>query len=286
MEIEIYKGDILPDTKISDIHRVIDECNRRDGTSYDFDSGDDYRKPGDLNYFILYGDGKPLSALYLFVPTSAEAEVYGFTVPDQRRRGYMTSLLGEVVPELRRRSIPSLLFVCDGKSEDGAAFIKRRKTAYDFSEFSMILETPVGAENNRDIDIRPVTEEDRQELIRINGEAFNEERRTVEETVNLFYTSEKRDFYAVIHDGKVVGMIGRYLEENRDYIHGFAMDASVRGRGWGQQALWQLIDVCRRSDPSKTVVLEVESENERALNLYKRCGFRLVSRFDYYRESI
>ncbi|MBB6480047.1 GNAT family N-acetyltransferase [Spirochaeta isovalerica] len=286
MKITIAKPGIPSGEAVSHINQIIGRCNSFDGTSYDFDSDDDYRKPGDHNYFILYGDGVPLSVVYLFVPTSVEAEVYAFTVPEQRRKGHMSTLLREVAGEVKRRSVPSLLFVCDGNSEDGAAFLKHRGASYDFSEFSMILESPVPAAERHDIQIRPVREEDREELIRINGEAFHEERRTVEETIGLFYTSDKRDFYAVIHEGKVVGMIGRYLEENRDYIHGFAMDASFRGRGWGQQALQLMIDKCRIADTSRAVVLEVESENERALNLYKRCGFRLVSRFDYYREPL
>jgi len=286
MNINISRIENPSDREIEQIQQIIDICNSHDGTSYDFDSEDDYRKPGEANYFILYGDGEPLSAIYLFAPTSAEAEVYAFTKPEKRRQGYISAILKEVAAEVKGRAIPSLLLVCDGNSKAGKAFIDNRKFLYEYSEFSMSWEPPLPEIGFREIDIRPVREEDREELIQINSEAFGDERSTTIEIIDLFFSSDKRDFYAVTHNGAVVGMIGRYLEESRDYIHGFAMDKAVRGKGWGRQALLLMVGICRQSDPERSIVLEVETENERALGLYKRCGFRLVSRFGYYREVL
>lgn len=285
MKITIAKPTDLTEDQIEHFRRIIDFCNSSDGTAYTFDPGDDYSRADQVDHFILYGDGVPLSAVYLFVPTSSEAEVYGFTLPEYRGRGYFSRLLIEVEAEAKRRSVGSLLFVCDRNSEAGKEFLRKRGVPCEYSEYAMVWTGEDMTLPSMDVSLRPVLSEDRDQLARINSEAFNDERSEAESIIDLFITSELRDFYTILHKGSIVGMIGRYLEDGRDYIHGFCLDRDFRGRGFGRQALLWMVALCRRTDPSRRIELEVETENEKALGLYKSCGFELQSVFGYYRSN-
>lgn len=286
MNIDIAKPSCISEIETKHFYEIIAKCNSNDGTSYTFDPKDDYKKDDEINHFILYSEGIPVSAVYLFAPGSSEAEVYGFTLPSYRGRGFMRTLLEEVTAEIRSRSIPSLLLVCDGNSESGKRFVEMRNADYDFSEYSMIWKQSPVSVSDFSVELRSVSGKDRDRLAEINSEAFDEEKSEAEKFIDLFISSDLRDFYSVVHEGEIVGMIGRYLEDARDYIHGFCIAAPYRGKGLGRQALLQMVDICRKADPARQIMLEVETENENALKLYKSCGFRLESVFAYYREKI
>lgn len=286
MNIDIAKPTDLSEIETEQIFHIIEICNKADGTAYTFDPKDDYKTSEEINQFILYSEGQPVSAVYLFAPTKAEAEVYGFTIPEFRGRGYMRTLLEEVSTEVRKRSIDTLLFVCDGNSSDGKRFILKRKACHKFSEYSMFWKGETGSKPEISIELRPVASDDRDRLVEINSEAFDEDASEAEQIIDLFISSELRDFFTVIYKGKTVGMIGRYLEDSRDYIHGFCIAADYRGKGIGRQALHLMVEKCRSADPSRPIVLEVETENENALGLYKSCGFELESVFNYFSEKL
>ncbi len=287
MEITIEAIEAVTEKELLQINQIITECNSYDRTGYVDCAEDDFKQPGDINHFILYEKNTPLATIFLFCPTQEEAELYAFTLPDHRRKGHMKSLLAEVMKELRRRSVPSLLFVCDSRSISGKAFLNSRGRITESSEYSLLWHPPLEEIEHPSVHLRKAEQNDIEVLTAINSEAFNEEPAAARGMMEKFLSSPVRDFFAVITgEGNIVGMIGRYIEEKQDYIHGFAMDSRVRGRGWGREALLQMIRHCRDLDPSRPIVLEVSCENEQALGLYLRCGFRNRSRFDYCREPV
>ncbi len=288
MDITVTGIEHLQEIDVSRFEHIINSCNSHDGTSYEFDSGDDCRNPGDRNYFLLQdSSGTPLAAAFLFAPRNNEAEVYAFTLPGYRRRGFMNLIMGQLIQEMHRRAVSSLLFVCDSRCTDAAACVRSRNSAFKFSEYSMVWEPPLLSETKQEVSLRRAVPQDLERLTEINSEAFGEDPESTAEMLRMFLTSQKRDFYTItLPSGEIAGMIGRYLEEKKDYIHGFAVDSRLRGKGYGRQALLQMVELCRKADPSRSIALEVETENENALTLYTRCGFRVVSRFDYYCETI
>lgn len=83
-------------------------------------------------------------------------------------------------------------------------------------------------------------------------------------------------------DGKFVGKIGLERERDDGYIFGFSILPEYRGRGYGRELLsWALRTF--KSENAKGVCLEVAVQNENALTLYKTCGFRVVSVYNYFK---
>ncbi|MBN2858788.1 MAG: GNAT family N-acetyltransferase [Sphaerochaetaceae bacterium] len=287
METDLIILEDLSAQEIEYFNQIIDACNSYDETGYQFDSTDDFKVEGNPNYFLLFEQDDPVAAVYLFTPGTAEAEIYAFTLPAFRRKGYITRLLQSVQGELKRRGTPSILYVCDSRSSSGNAFLESRGLSIEFSEYLMLWRPPLIPLQETDVRLRACCERDTGKLAILQSSAFYDDIARAEQIVESFISSARRDVYAVVTpDDTVVGMIGRYLEEGRVYIHGFTMAEAVRGRGWGRQALTRMVELCYTEDPSRPIVLEVETRNAGALALYESCGFHLRSRFDYYRQGL
>lgn len=95
--------------------------------------------------------------------------------------------------------------------------------------------------------------------------------------VNLLHEDEK---------GAVTGFIGAFHHRAWRVGHVYTVNVhpSERGRGLGVR----LMDACHdalRGLGMTRVVLEVNVENESAVRLYEKCGYRLVQRLpDYYTQ--
>jgi len=89
----------------------------------------------------------------------------------------------------------------------------------------------------------------------------------------------------VERDGRVVATLRASLADDHAAIYGFAVDARLRGRGIGRDALRR---TCRelRAGGAGTIGLEVEVENDRALHLYTSLGFEPVTTEDYWAIAV
>lgn len=76
----------------------------------------------------------------------------------------------------------------------------------------------------------------------------------------------------------LVGAIGVFSDSHAKSRHkatiwGMYVRADVRGRGFGTALVQRAIDHAKSSMGARTVYLSVESTNELAKSLYKKCGF-------------
>lgn len=65
----------------------------------------------------------------------------------------------------------------------------------------------------------------------------------------------------------------------------FGVLPAYRGRGYGRQLLAQVVTLLA-SESWKRVLIEVETRNQNALGLYRSCGFREVTTYDFYRVRL
>lgn len=93
-----------------------------------------------------------------------------------------------------------------------------------------------------------------------------------------------RTEYVAEQDGKFIGKIGVSMEGEDGYIFGFVITPEYRGHGYGRETL-SLILTKLLSEQIHTVLLEVAVKNENALSLYKSCGFKIDTIYDYYAIS-
>jgi ribosomal protein S18 acetylase RimI-like enzyme len=84
-----------------------------------------------------------------------------------------------------------------------------------------------------------------------------------------------------VHQGQVLGTASVIMLEKAGYILGVATDSASRGRGIATHLLERLcLEAQRKGKP--WVALDVESDNETALRVYRRLGFEEKVQFSWY----
>lgn len=84
-------------------------------------------------------------------------------------------------------------------------------------------------------------------------------------------------YYSVVVDDKVVGMCIAYHDKPINEIGAIYIDLNYQGKGIGTKLMNKAM---ADFDPTKKVNLKVVSYNEKAINFYKKQGFKIVGPFD------
>lgn len=243
------------------------------------------RSVQESNDFLYYLDDKLVGnlGLYGFGPKPKEIELTGMVHPDYRRRGIFSQLFREAKKECSSRT-KKILIITERCSSPGIVFSRSTDAQYSFSEYHMIFDkTAVPAFINHGITLRKADKNDSSALTKIDKMCFGEEEEASDEN-RSFADDPLRTQYVIESDGITIGKIGVITEEE-GYIFGFGIKPEYRGRGFGRAALSMTLEKLLALKLSP-VVLEVAVKNENALSLYKSCGFKEDTIYDYYELNI
>ncbi|MCB2353717.1 GNAT family N-acetyltransferase [Clostridium estertheticum] len=244
---------------------------------------DDYIGLKKINEYLYYVEDVLVAYLGISSFGGNNGEINGMTHPDFRRKGLFTKLFKLAIEECQKRNFNNIFLLSDGKSTSGNFFIKAVCGKYDFSEYRMKLLNKTILENINSISLRKAEKADKKEIARQNamffygleeGESFPEE----EEIINM-------TTYMVELNKAIIGKIRIEYSDNSAFICGFGILPNFRGKGYGKQALKEVLRIINEENIND-VGLDVESKNNTALNLYKICGFEEMSVMNYYRVSI
>jgi ribosomal protein S18 acetylase RimI-like enzyme len=236
----------------------------------------------DMNEFMYYDDD--LLVGYLGIGDfGGDLELNGMVHPQYRRKGIFKMLFSLVKKEWRRRATDGLLLLSDHHSIAGLEFIKSIPGAKQaHSEYEMILKNkPCQELNTFEVILKKATNRDAQAIERLSSICFEEE--YDEEKMLKPDEEEKcgmRIYLAEVND-IVVGKIHLEVSSGVAGIYGFGVLPEYRRKGYGRAILIKAIDTLRK-DHFKDIKIQVEVKNEKALNLYRSCGFEVASIMDYY----
>lgn len=239
------------------------------------DIGDDY---------FYYVEDKVIGYLGMYGFGKSEIEITGMVHPDYRRKGVFTELFSCAKKDCSARGIGRILVLCEGNIVSGTEFAKSLDSKYAFSEYRMERDTTYNEEAlKHDIRLKPCTEEDAEFLINMDSIAFGT---SIEETKD-HWSNEKiwNATFMAEYKGVNIGKVRNIIEDGNGGIYGFAVLPEYRGKGYGREILNLAIKELLKLNPKK-ITLEVASENERALNLYKSCGFEVVTVYNYYEIAL
>lgn len=96
----------------------------------------------------------------------------------------------------------------------------------------------------------------------------------------LFEKKEFRNCY-VYEEGDLLGFITYDLFEDRAEVIDIIVHINHRHRGIGTKLLSKVIEVCSNGT-CKSITLEVRDTNDFAVELYKKHGFKIVSKRKRY----
>lgn len=284
---EWHNGNRSPEAT-AELEHIAGACAAYDGYRSDagFDSSFNFDK--ELDNILLLRDGKTDEAVgfvFLFVPTSAEAELTCCVLPAHRRQGLFKQMLCEVYTRLESLSIRRVLFVCDARFSPAAEVARRLGAKKEFTEYSLLLNPALF----RPVRLNPLvlaspSAGDITRLAEMSALIFDEPPEDALAMMRSSIKSENRVLYEAWLNGVSVGFGGAFRGPEETTVFGFGMLPHRRGQGLGRAFLSLLLELLLPE--GKPVVLDVNSVNEAACRLYRSAGFETRSACDYYAKLL
>lgn len=272
---------------LKDIREVEAVCNEHDKLkgSLFLDHSLNYHQEM-KNLFLYYEENRLVSLLCMFMPTSQEAEISAYTLPEYRRLGYFKKLLAEAEEELKKYKIPDLVFVCEAQSSDGKEAIRKIKAEYAFTEYYLkFKEFPheVAKQQLSRVDIHKAEDKDMERIINLSQEIFEDSYEDAKSMVTKTFEADNRRQYMASMDNKPIGMVSVNLDHGEASIFGFGVLPEYQGKGLGGEILKSLILELLKSQ-IESISLEVDSGNQNAFHLYLKYGFEIETAYEYFRK--
>lgn len=225
-----------------------------------------------INEFFYYSNENLISYLGISSFNDNVAEINGMTHPDWRRKGIFKKMIQFAINECANRNFSKILLLSDFKSVSGINFIESIGGKYDFSEYRMKLNEKISLNEIGPVSLRKAEKSDNREIAKQN-EIF-------------FGGGDESDIfnqitYMIELNETTIGKIKVEFNHGSAFIFGFGILPDYRGKGYGKAALKQTISLIQEKSISE-IELDVETKNDRALNLYTSCGFEKKSAMNYY----
>ncbi len=277
---------------VRDIQGLIDRCNQTDPVALKLEL--DYKTATsqensvslmEMNEFMFYDDNQLVGYLGIGSFGGSTPELNGMVDIKCRRTGIFKELIRLAVDECRKRGMKEMLLLSDRSSISGQAFIKSMNVTFHHTEFEMHIQSIDSKIKPTGILLRKANNSDADEVARQNAIYFDG---TDEEHNKIMpEIEEKRGMriYIAEFEGNIVGKTHLQLTDDEGSIFGLGILPEFRGRGLGRKLLMESIRQLYEMNASR-IMLQVESNNSNALNLYKSCGFKETSVMDYYKLQL
>lgn len=249
---------------------------------------------------FLYFDGRKLTG-YLgtcsFGGPGMPLEATGMVDPEERRRGIFSALYRLALSEARRSKAAHMLLLCDRNSAVGQRFLQKTGAVYHHSEYEMYQKGEWNLpceEKLRGVVLRKAGNADAREIADQNviyfsdessKAAFDAEKQEAAQTEILLPEEEEKKGLTVWiaeKDGRPVGKVNLELGSGVGGIYGLGVRPEFRGKGFGRSILLQAVGKLKEANAAE-VMLQVATDNTKALSLYTSCGFQETSVMDYFR---
>lgn len=277
----------LNPTQLAQIQQLEGVCNQFEALTMKLNWMTLHDRPKDQqNDFLAYADEQLVGYLALYGFNQREAEISGMIHPAYRRQGIFKQLVALANTELKARSIPNMLFICEQRSTAGKACLQTLMAHYEFSEYKMRWQEPVAfVAGASALQLQPAEPEDIPELVSLDELCFGVSTEAAQRWLAQDMLDPQRRVWLVMLGSAKIGKINVWSNETETYISGVCIRPEYRGQGHGKTVLTRVLEQLATENHTQ-VVLEVACENEHALSLYQQCGFRTVTAYDYYRLPV
>lgn len=276
-------GDIAAVSQLAEVCNAYEQLNMR---AEWLDIRPEYF--GNMHDYLYYEDGKLVGYLFMKRYGTTKREVTGMVHPEYRRRGIFSTILEAAKEECKREGIPQLALICEDGSASGQAFIKSIGAKHDFSEHKMVLKSFHDTHFFDDhLAVQGADMSDLDALTLINVEGWKRSENEARESV-VFHLQEPDCLVYIarfggnrLSCGEPIGCLRVYNLEHEFGIYGVVVRPDYRGYGYGRQMLEEVIRGIQ-SRSRKPIMLEVDTDNTTAINLYRSSGFEVERTYGYY----
>lgn len=238
-------------------------------------------------FFLGYEEEKLVAFLTIFVPTREEGELSTFTHPAYRKKGNFKRLLKEAVEALRKNGVPKILFVAEPESYTSKEVLKKiGETKLIRSEYTMsyLKEKFQKNKNRKGLKFKLVSEDNKKIYSQITEEIFKMSEGTSNNFVENAIKSTDRDAYIGYLNSEKIGVFNMNYTEDGVFLYGLGIRECFQRKGYGEEFLNFALE--KAFEKGEKAVLDVDSDNMPAYNLYKKLGFKIDFQADYYEYYI
>jgi ribosomal protein S18 acetylase RimI-like enzyme len=232
-------------------------------------------RTGDRVEDLLWWEGERLLGFLGIYEFGTAPELVGMVAPAARRRGIGSALLDAAIVLCRERGDRKPLLVVPRQSIGGKRLALGRGGTLDHSEHHLTLTgEPTAGPRKPEISLRAATAADVPLVVSLLERGFG--------WSGPDDVGDRLERIALIElRGAVVGTLFLERDDEGAGIFGFVVEPSLQGRGIGRAALRQACEQLR-ADGARSISLDVDVANDRALGLYTSIGFTPVTTEDYF----
>jgi ribosomal protein S18 acetylase RimI-like enzyme len=285
----MVKRQVLSSEEIAEVEQLAQICNDYENLDMRIDWIE--LRPqyfGNMRDCLYYENGQLIGYLFLRRFGTEEKEITGMVHPDYRRRGIFSRMFTAVREECRDKGVQRLQLICERDSPSGQAFVATLGGKFTFSEYKLRLENfhERLAFDDR-LSFQRAYMDDLDALITIISEGWGRSAAEVSTSVSFNLGEPHCQVYIArfggneLSCGEPVGCLRVYDMGHEMGIYGFVLRSEYRGRGYGRQMLEEAIREIR-SHSAKPIMLEVDTDNYVAQNLYRSIGFATKRVYEYY----
>lgn len=232
-----------------------------------------------INEFMYYNSNELIGYIGISEFEQGVLEISGLVHPEYRNRGIFTQLHNLVEAELKKRNNHKILVLCDNNSSLGINFIKKVSKEYHHSEYDMILNKDLFPKSlEHSLNIRNASKNDAGEIAIMTKDFFDIE---IKEDMIITESIENGSLFIAELNNIGIGSVRIELIDGVGGIYGLGVLSQYRGKGYGKELLMWSVERLIKMGTEK-VILQVDTDNDNALNLYKSCGFEVDHAISYY----
>jgi ribosomal protein S18 acetylase RimI-like enzyme len=286
---------ILSSAEIAEVEQLAQICNDYEHLDMRIDWVE--LRPeyfGNMHDYLYYDNGQLIGYLFLKRFGTSQKEITGMVHPDYRRRGIFSRMFYAAKEECREKGVQHLLLICERDSLSGQAVVATLAGKLDSSEYKMVLDNfheKLSFDDRLSFQRAYMDDLDALVTITIISESWRRSAEEVRRSLSFNLREPHCQVYIArfggneLSCGEPVGRLRVYDMDHEVGIYGFVVRPEYRGRGYGRQMLEEVIrDI--RSHSTKPIMLEVDTDNVVALNLYRSIGFVTKRIYEYYEIGV
>ncbi|WMJ24144.1 GNAT family N-acetyltransferase [Paludicola sp. MB14-C6] len=280
--MKIIETNILDAMQIHDITILIKDCFAYDGLQNEAFLSNEINFNQNLACFYLgYEDSKLVAFLTTFMPQSHEAEIIAYTHPAYRRQGRFNQLYQTAVSVLLPAGITQVLFVVEPVSKTGEQVLQKKEgITFERSEYRMQHTDKTKIPSHSNLLLMNVSTMNQEECIKLTREIFDMSEEENQNFIQNAMDSKDRAIYLTYYKNEPMGTFNIHYEANHAFLYGLGIKPCMQGKGFGKQLLGLALETAYQK--KKRVVLDVDSNNPPAYELYRKSGFVTSFQVDYY----
>lgn len=275
----------LSEKQVKDICCIVDSCNKHEGTKNQLFLSNEFNVyPEMMSFFLYYSEEELLGILAISASTTKNAVISAYVLPKVRQQGIFSELFNTASKELKHFGYKQVIFKTEKIFKPAAIIMEKYKAEKVDTELLMnynkLLQVPVKQWLDGLV-VRQAKEDDRMRLEQIDAEAFQNSNELAELNIKQSFSNPSVYFFVILNHDDVLGSCCVDVEGKCNLLYSLCIDSAYQKKGIGTFLLHETVHQISQIN-DKTISLVVDLKNNHALNMYRSCGFEVMTEFHFY----